>query len=63
MKQIAPFLAEPLVVQSVGFVNCRFPVSACEWRIVPEGTVLEINHFKHSLDDRQPAVLGEPLPS
>jgi hypothetical protein len=56
LKAVALFLTEPLIVQSVGFFNCRFPVSACEWRIVPGGSEIEINGFKHSLDDREDTI-------
>jgi hypothetical protein len=61
LKEVSPFLAEPLIVQSVGFEDCRFPVAACEWRIVPGSSELEINGFKHSLEDDQPATLGSEL--
>ena len=52
LKEIAPHLAEPLTVQACGSENCRFPISACEWHIGPEMTEMEINGFRHSLDER-----------
>lgn len=35
LNEIAPFLAETLIVQAIGSVSGRFPLSACEWRIEP----------------------------
>jgi hypothetical protein len=35
LREVAPFLAEPLIVQAVGSENCRFPLAACQWLIEP----------------------------
>ena len=35
LLEVAAYLAEPLVVQAIGTVNGRFPLSACEWRVTP----------------------------
>jgi hypothetical protein len=36
---IAPHLVEPWVIQSVGAQKCRFPLSAMQWTIQPNGEV------------------------
>ena len=33
LLEAAAYLVEPLVVQAIGTVNGRFPLSACEWRV------------------------------
>ena len=43
LKEIAPFLAEPLTVQSIGAENCRFPLAACEWHVRPGS--IETDHL------------------
>jgi hypothetical protein len=48
LRDIAPFLAEPLTVQTVGTEHCRFPISACEWHVLPGATTIEVAGFKHS---------------
>jgi len=35
LSRIAPHLAEPLIVQAIGFNQGRFPLSACEWQVHP----------------------------
>lgn len=45
LKGLAPFLAEPLIVQSVGNTKCRFPLSAWEVCIKPNGEYTE-NAFR-----------------
>ena len=42
---LAPFLAEPLVIQLVGNEKCRFPLAAWECKVHPDGRVEE-NGFK-----------------
>jgi hypothetical protein len=51
LREIAPFLAEPLTIQAVGMQNCRFPLSACEWHIRPGATDIEVNCFRHPVDE------------
>jgi len=46
-KEVAPYLAEPLTIQAVGSEKCRFPLSACEWHILPGAGNVEINSFHH----------------
>jgi hypothetical protein len=48
LAAIAPLLAEPLTIQAIGFENCRFPLSACEWHVKPGSTEVEVNGFRHS---------------
>ena len=38
---LAPFLAEPLIIQSVGNEKCRFPLAAWEYRVHPDGKIEE----------------------
>ena len=45
---MAPFLAEPLTVQAVGVENCRFPISACEWHVLPGADSIDVTGFRHS---------------
>lgn len=47
LRDVAPHLAEPLTVHCVGFVNCRFPLSACEWHILPNSDQIEVNDFHY----------------
>ncbi len=47
LKDVAPYLAEPLIVQAVGAQKCLFPLSACEWHVEAGGTEVEINEFCH----------------
>jgi hypothetical protein len=43
LEEIAPCLDEPLIVQAIGTVDGRFPLSACEWRVAPgSGTVAKV---------------------
>lgn len=51
LKQVAPFLAEPLTVQAIGFENCRFPLAACKWHVLPGGGAIEIWGFQHSFHE------------
>lgn len=48
LKELAPFLAEPLTVQAVGSEKCRFPLAACEWHIPPGAATVEVTCFNHS---------------
>jgi hypothetical protein len=45
LEEIAPFLAEPLIIQCVGAEKCRFPLSAMEVKVNPDG-IIEWNQFK-----------------
>jgi hypothetical protein len=51
LKEIAPYLAEPLTVQAIGAEKCFFPVSACEWHIRPDSELIETCGFRHSDSD------------
>ncbi|MBI3411448.1 MAG: hypothetical protein HY040_24230 [Planctomycetes bacterium] len=53
LKEIAPFLAEPLTVQSVGSEKCRFPISACEWHVRPGTAKVEVNGFSYSCPEAE----------
>ena len=48
LKEVAPYLAEPLTIQSVGSERCRFPLAARELHIRPGETTIEVNGFNHS---------------
>lgn len=48
LKEIAPYLAEPLTVQAIGSVKFRFPLASREWHIEPGGTEVEVGGFHHS---------------
>jgi len=39
LERLAPHLEEPLVVQTVGFEKCRFPLLASQWVAWPDGTL------------------------
>ena len=45
LQGLAPYLAEPLVVQVISYENCRFPLGAQETKVHPDGRV-EFNGFK-----------------
>jgi hypothetical protein len=47
LKELAPHLAEPLVVQAIGADRCRFPLAAAEWSIDAAGTTVYFNGFDH----------------
>lgn len=49
LERIAPHLEEQLVVETVGFEKCRFPLLAGQWAAWPDGTVI-YNSFDHSPD-------------
>lgn len=42
---LAPYLAEPLLVNAIGHEKCRFPLAACEWRIEPGGSEVHISEL------------------
>jgi hypothetical protein len=48
LKELAPFLTEPLTIQSVGAEKCRFPLCAREWHIRPGAADVEQTGFRHS---------------
>jgi len=63
LKEVAPFLAEPLTVQAIGYENCRFPLAACEWYVRPGATAVEVTGFGRSADPdetNKPSPSGEP---
>jgi hypothetical protein len=41
LEDLAPCLAEPLIVQAIGSRGGRFPLLAAEWRIEPVSQILE----------------------
>lgn len=47
LKEIAPYLSEPLTVHAIGAVKCRFPLSATEWHIMPGRKKVEVTEFRH----------------
>jgi hypothetical protein len=49
LERISPYLEEQLVVETVGFEKCRFPLLAGQWVAWPDGTVV-YNSFDHSPD-------------
>jgi hypothetical protein len=46
LKELAPHLIEPLIVQAVGSTRCFFPLSACEWHIKPGGKRVRLTEFR-----------------
>lgn len=46
LQRLAPHLQEPLVVETVGYETCRFPLLAGQWVAWPDGTVA-YNSFDH----------------
>ena len=51
LKELAPYLIDPLTVQAVGHDECCFPFLAREWHIRPRSAEVEINGFQHSWDE------------
>lgn len=49
LERISPYLTEQLVVETVGFEKCRFPLLAGQWVAWPDGTIT-YNSFDHSPD-------------
>jgi len=47
LKRLAAHLEEQLVVETVGFEKCRFPMLAGQWVAWPDGTI-EYNSFNHT---------------
>lgn len=45
LQGLAPYLAEPLIVQVILHEKCRFPLGAWEVKVHPDGRV-EYNRFK-----------------
>ena len=41
LAEIAPFLDETLIIQSIGSASGRFSLSACEWRVAPGASNVE----------------------
>ncbi len=50
LLEVAANLAEPLVVQAIGTVNGRFPLSACEWRVAPGASAVAKVEFNSAFD-------------
>ena len=48
LKELAPFLIEPLTIQAIGAEKCRFPLCAREWHVRPGATEIEETSFHHS---------------
>lgn len=48
LQELAPHLEEPLTIHAVGFTKCRYPLSACEWRIEPGATKVVVSEFGHA---------------
>jgi hypothetical protein len=46
LKEIAPFLAEDLIIHSVGDEGCIFPLIAREIKVTPRGKVVRGGGFK-----------------
>lgn len=57
LKDIAPYLAEPLTVQAIGAERCRFPLAASEWHVAVGDTEVETTGFRHSYPE--PIVVKE----
>ena len=55
LRELTPYLAEPLTIHSIGSVKCRFPLSATEWHIEPGSRKVKIQQFRHAYD--QPATV------
>lgn len=45
LLELAPCLAEPLIVQAVGTVKGAYPLSACQWRVEPFATSIDKVEF------------------
>lgn len=52
LRELAPFLAEPLTIQAIGAETSRYPLAASEWRLKPGSTRVRITSFR-----RQSALL------
>ena len=59
LLEIAPYLAEPLVVQAVGAEACRFPLVACEWIVRPGARRIETNGFSGAVENERHAAPRE----
>ena len=49
LERIAPHLEEQLVIETVGYEKCRFPLLAGQWSVWPDGTT-QYDSFDHSPD-------------
>jgi hypothetical protein len=47
LRQLAPFLEEPLTIQAIGNTGSLFPLSACEWHVEPSAANVDIIEFRH----------------
>lgn len=45
LRELAPMLEEPLTIQCIGSEKCRFPLSAWECTVFPDGTIQEASFF------------------
>lgn len=52
LKRLALHLKDPLIVETVGFEKCRFPLLASQWAVWPDGTVAHdaLDHSPKKLD-------------
>jgi hypothetical protein len=58
LSEVAAFLMDPLVVQAIGTVNGRFPLSACEWRLAPCSTAVAKIEFTSAAESAAPLTLA-----
>ncbi|EMA56751.1 hypothetical protein [Halococcus thailandensis] len=54
LERIAPHLEEQLVIETVGYEKCRFPLLAGQWCVWPDGTT-QYDSFDHSPDKPEPS--------
>jgi hypothetical protein len=47
LREFAPHLDQPLVVQAIGNEKCRYPLAACQWHVEPGGSDAEVSEFGH----------------
>jgi hypothetical protein len=55
LERIAPHLEEQLVIETVGYEKCRFPLLAGQWSVWPDGTT-QYDSFDHSPDKPETSV-------
>jgi hypothetical protein len=55
---IAPCLADTLIVQAIGTATGEFPLAAVEWRIEPGSTTVAKTEFTSSVENASPQVLA-----
>jgi len=47
LKEVSPYLAEPLTVHAIGSINSQFPLSACEWHVLPGSPGIQTRCFEY----------------